>query len=485
MVGFIFCVVVVAFCLANAPVFVDPDTAWHLAAGDLILAHRHVPLHDSWSFTAGNEDWYNLSWLFDVGASAFFSAGGFSALYAVTLLAFAGAVTFMAQLCQARGAGMIATLLAVSVAAYVVFPGVLARPSLCSFVITAVFYRQLLRYRGSGLWQDVVWLPALMALWANLHAGFLLAIAMMILFLCEAAWERDGHRARGLCLLIAACFAASFLNPFGVRIYQIIYRTISSDFIQNDIVEWGPVEIGRDWPMTVLLVVLLFVSFAGNESTKRLPLVDRMLAPMLLVASLASARHGPVAALLTMPYISSRLSSLLSSTRLTALEARLCRLQRARTKMRVLCAVMIVLACAFISLPWPRNRVLGDAPGFARELFPSKEAAYISAHYSGLRFLNHYSLGGYLVYIWRGSEKVFVDGRARSVYSEEVLDDYINFVDSGGYGSRAEMIAAHYRLDGLIIPHDQDDAGLFSSNPRWKAAFTGPVATVYLKADPR
>jgi hypothetical protein len=482
MAGFVFCALVWVLCLAGAPVFADPDTAWHLAAGDYILAHRSIPLHDPWSFTAGSETWYNLSWLFDVGVSSLFSAGGFSALYALTLLTFSGGAAFMALQCRARGASVIATLLAAGVAACVIFPGVLARPSLCSFLLTPLFYRQLWRYRTFGLTRDIIWLPALLALWVNLHAGFVLAMAIMALFLIDAAWERDRRRVRGLCLLMAACLPATLLNPYGFRIYQGIYRTMSSDFIQNYIVEWGPVEIGRDWPMTLLLSVLLFVAVVGRQSTSRLPLIDRMLAPMLLIASLASGRHGPIAALLMMPYLSLRLSDLLSHSRLLEIETLLCVQYRDRTGLRAVCAAMVLLSGAFIILPWPRERLQGGAPGFPPGDFPAEEAAYVSLHCSGLRFLNHYSLGGYLVYIWRGSEKVFVDGRASTVYREEVLDDYINFVDSGGYGDRAASIAARYKLDGLIIPKDQDDAGLFSSNPRWQAVFKGTVATIYLKA---
>src|ERR1700733_2625700 len=59
--------------LSNAPVLLGHyDLGWHLAAGDLIRGRGIIPLQDPWSFTLGDRQWYNLSWLWDVIASAVF-----------------------------------------------------------------------------------------------------------------------------------------------------------------------------------------------------------------------------------------------------------------------------------------------------------------------------------------------------------------------------------------------------------------------------
>ena len=52
------------YYLSNASLLLGHyDLGWHLAAGDLIREHGSVPFQDPWSFTLGDRQWYNLSWL--------------------------------------------------------------------------------------------------------------------------------------------------------------------------------------------------------------------------------------------------------------------------------------------------------------------------------------------------------------------------------------------------------------------------------------
>ena len=66
-----------AFYLSNASLLLGHyDLGWHLAAGDLIRAHAAIPFQDPWSFTLGDKQWFNLSWLWDVIASRLMQSTG-------------------------------------------------------------------------------------------------------------------------------------------------------------------------------------------------------------------------------------------------------------------------------------------------------------------------------------------------------------------------------------------------------------------------
>ncbi|MEA2831325.1 MAG: hypothetical protein QOF22_2073, partial [Bradyrhizobium sp.] len=55
------------YYLSNATLLLGHyDLGWHLAAGDLIRDRGNIPFQDPWSFTLGDKQWYNLSWLWDV-----------------------------------------------------------------------------------------------------------------------------------------------------------------------------------------------------------------------------------------------------------------------------------------------------------------------------------------------------------------------------------------------------------------------------------
>src|SRR6202012_259691 len=75
-----------AYYLLNAPILLGHfDLGWHLAAGDLIRQQGAVPPHDPWSFTAATQPWLNLSWLWDVLASALYQQTHLAGLVILTV----------------------------------------------------------------------------------------------------------------------------------------------------------------------------------------------------------------------------------------------------------------------------------------------------------------------------------------------------------------------------------------------------------------
>src|ERR1700752_285137 len=97
------------YYLVNAPLLLGHyDLGWHLAAGDLITERGSVPFHDPWSFTSGGRQWFNLSWLWDVIASAIFQHANFTGLVLFVVSCGAVLVGYLASVCLNTGASAIA-----------------------------------------------------------------------------------------------------------------------------------------------------------------------------------------------------------------------------------------------------------------------------------------------------------------------------------------------------------------------------------------
>ena len=60
-------------CANNGMLFLDPDTAWHLAAGNAIHAAGHIPMTDPFAFTSAGVPWINLAWFWDMIISALYT----------------------------------------------------------------------------------------------------------------------------------------------------------------------------------------------------------------------------------------------------------------------------------------------------------------------------------------------------------------------------------------------------------------------------
>src|SRR5207237_2599351 len=90
------------------------------------------------------------------------------------------------------------------------------RPQLFGMVLfaLAVWLITLRRRHSRSLWA----LPLIGAAWANLHGSFFLAPALLLL-----AWLEDEHdrvpKARGTLGVGVATGVATFINPFGPRVW--------------------------------------------------------------------------------------------------------------------------------------------------------------------------------------------------------------------------------------------------------------------------
>ena len=231
------------YYLLNAQIILGHyDLGWHLAAGDLIRHDgRTFPLHDSWAFTSAGRAWFNLSWLWDVLASALFQHAGFGGLVLLTLACGAVIIGYLASLGLANSASTIAVCVAVLSAsllypAFASFPNVYlaASPNLATMLFSVVFYGECLRRS-----RRVLFLPVLMLLWVNLHGGFTLGLFIVGVFFGLALLHRDWSRLKLYGLAGGGCLAATLVTPLGWHIYEGVRATLGS-FVQAQITEWWP-----------------------------------------------------------------------------------------------------------------------------------------------------------------------------------------------------------------------------------------------------
>jgi len=475
-INFIFTLTLLCVAMVGNNPFQDPDTAWHLATGDLIRSLGTVPFKDTWSFTAGEEIWYNLAWIFDVIIVYMVENCGFSSVYTFTVLIFAASIMFSALYSLRQGANAYIVIIMIPLAVLCTKVGLSVRPNMFSILFTVIFYIILQKYRKQPKIEYLAILPIIMLIWVNTHGGFLLAFLLLGLFGYEALIEFNRKKFRELSLITALCLIAVLINPYGVEIYYGAYRTISGDFGKY-IDEWQPANVMHNFPMAFLLSMGLICAGIKNPQIK---FIDRLLVIIMLFMSLSSARHIVVASLLMLPYICICLSSYLYSSPIGNYirkreESFLNDMQEPDIRNISFCVVIVALI--LISFPL-RFGLIKEDSRFIEEKSPIAEAEYIEQNYPNLRFYNSYGLGGYLTYIWRGRVKVFVDGRANSLYSDDLLEDSMAIYFDKGFTEISDSIISRYKLDGFII--DAESSKAWDRNPKLKAVYRGKVATVYL-----
>src|SRR6266480_414995 len=209
----------------------DPDVWWHLRTGQLMFESHQIPHLDPYSFTRAGQPWINHEWLSQVTMYAMYRLAGWGGL----IVAFAAIVAISLWTVYVRCPGRpyiagIFTLWGATASA----PTRGVRPQMFSLLLASIFL--LILERSGKHPRLLLWTAPLTVLWVNLHAGYLVGIGLMILFLAgnvlEVAssqnWKQAAPQLRRLALALGACLAVVPLNPNGIQMYRYPLETLRS-----------------------------------------------------------------------------------------------------------------------------------------------------------------------------------------------------------------------------------------------------------------
>lgn len=457
---------------------VDPDLWWHLRTGQTILAHG-IPRTDVFSFTVPDHRWVTHEWLTQLFMWLVFRAGGLTAL----MLVFAVLIALTFWLVYRRCSGqpyLAAFVVLLAAAAAAITWG--ARPQMLNLLLLALFLTIVEGVRGGVLSERAFWwLPPLTVLWANLHSGYLLGIALLAGYVVGesmARWQADGpalSRAawRRLLLVTPLSFLAAAINPNGIHIWLYPFETLGSGAMQSYIVEWRPPDfhVPIFWPFGALLALGVLALIL---SPRRPGLTDLLLFGGTAGAGLLSARHIPLFALVAAPVVCRYLAASLAGTKLR----RLVNPPPAPPTPRALALlnVLLLLLGLGAGLFWIAARVAENDEAI-RDNFPVAAVDYlVSAGLEDARGYNSYEWGGYL--IWRGFP-VFIDGRA-DVYGDEFMHSYRR-----AYDARRDWRAPldDFAVQFVLLQIESPLATVLEESSGWERTYEDSLAVVYERVE--
>ena len=216
------------------------DLAYHLRAGDEILATGSIPRVDAWTFTGEGLPWLDQQWGSQVILATVFRLAGWTGL-ALFRAALVG-VTFGCLLLIARRRGWSwrnAALL--TLGAFVVAATALAlRPQLLGMAFFAVVLLLVSDRHRHPAW---LWaIPILVAVWANVHGSFFLAPLVLGLAWLEDVADRATTARTAVLVAIVSAITAC-LTPFGAGVWSYAVGLSTNAEVTRRVTEWQPTTI--------------------------------------------------------------------------------------------------------------------------------------------------------------------------------------------------------------------------------------------------
>jgi hypothetical protein len=338
------------------------------------------------------------------------------------------------------------------------------RPWLFSTLFFVLELDLLMQARKTGRMRQLLWLPAIFALWANLHIQFIAGLVMLAIALAEAVlaqrWGEIQARMRPawMCGISIACVLATLVNPYGWRIYQIAYEVATQSGAMSKVTELSALPFRRldDW-----CVLLLTLGAAGILArARRVAFFESALFVFAVWVSFRSQRDLWVVVIVAAALLAQGLpGSDENRFQLTPSYAP-----------AIAIAVTLIVSLGFCVLHVNNAQL---QTGLAENLPVRAVEVMKMKGWCGPLF-NDYSWGGYL--IWAQRLPVSIDGR-QNIYGDQRIDrNYATWNAQPDWASDPDLQKANLVIGPVEAPLTQ----LLRMDPRFQLGYEDKLAVVFV-----
>ncbi|MGY4318384.1 hypothetical protein [Bradyrhizobium sp. JR3.5] len=446
----------------------DSDTEWQIKVGQWILEHGAMPTSDVFSFTRFGEPWISSSWLSQV-AYALVYGGDWAGPVILTSVAIGASVAIFLQLLSpyfdpARALLIAALALLLSTIHFFARPHVLALPVLLAFIGGLMSAADR---RTHPSW----WLLPLMALWANLHGGFVLGLALIGPIGLEAVWSAEPSRRRQLIvrwgLFGVAALAASCVTPYGWNSLLGATKILSLGKLLSLIGEWLPADFSKPSFFEATLLGLIGV-ICYRGLTLSVPRILLLLG--LIWMALSHIRNIEMFAFIAPLVLAKPIAEQwgMAGVRATRFEE-----GHAVPVVTILATIAMVIGAWVTTTMFVAQHEFKFLP-----VFSPIAAVDVLQQHKAQRVFSTAPFGGYMV---SHDMKVFIDGRAE-LYGEQFVLDYYAALDARDVGQLLDLLDK-YRIDATLLSSDSPAGNALDHLKGWKRLYKDDIAVIHVRSD--
>ena len=446
----------------------DSDSFWQIKIGQWILDHRAMPTTDFYSFTRTGAPWISTSWLSQVALAFSHAQWGWAGPVILTAAAVAIAVAILVHLLEAHVEAPRAVLFVMlALALPLSIHHVLARPHILALPVMVAWVGLLMAAADRRTAPSWTWLP-LMALWANLHGGFVLGLALIGPISLEAVEHAEKGRRLALfmrwVLFGIGALIASCCTPYGWRTLQGVTNILSLGELLTLIFEWMPANFATFTPFEGALLALIAFGYHRGLvlSAPRIFLIL-----FLTWSALTHVRSIEAFAFLLPLVLAKPLGEMFPRPTADAAGT-----DRWPARYVTAAGALMIVAASWTSTSLYLGHhhfsfTMTHTPVAAVDLLEQRQAK---------RIFNAYQFGGYLI---SRDIPVFVDGRAE-LYGEKFVMDFFKATE----GKKPELLPRlldEHRIDATLLVADAPGPQILDQLKGWKRIYADDIAVIHVR----
>lgn len=435
----------------------DADTQWQITVGQWILDHHAVPHTDLYSFTMRGQPWISTQWLAQVLYAEVYAWFGWAG--PVVLAASASAATFalLARYLVRRlseGTALIFVAVALALSA----PHLLARPHVLALPIMVAWIGELIA-AADRREAPSLWLLPLIALWANLHGGFVFGLMMIAPIALDGVINADATDRVRLsvrwAMFAALALAASGLTPYGWESLLASRKILSLGHALPLIIEWHAADFTTLHPFEICLLGAIGLALYRGIT---LPPVRIVILLGLVHMALAQSRAAEILALLAPLVVAAPLAPQIGCTGTLA---------SPKATRGMLAGFVFVLMAATLTFAAMHR----FAPNTTNS--PVQAVTELKKLSVG-RVLNDYDFGGYLI---ASGVAPFIDGRTELYGEKFFVDHNTALIEPDGLFHLLD----EYRIEATLLRTQSAAAQLLDHVDGWQKIYGDEIATIHLR----
>jgi len=335
--------------------------------------------------------------------------------------------------------------------------------------------------------RDWFFIPAIFALWANLHGSFPIGLLMLGCFLLGDMMNKDqarvaeiDGRAKPLArhfLFFLLCLIAVCFNPYGLAIYNAVLEISANPNVKN-LEEWKPINLTMNQGQWGLVAVILFV-IVKLLARRKTDIAHWLLILGTGLATLWSSRMILWFAPAIVYAILLQAQRLWDRKRIPSTPQKCHSPTFLHGGLRI---VILISTFFFTPLCWefvtgknqdPHRSLSSETPIDAVEFL-------VQTGGEGIVF-NRFEWGDYLLWKSEGKIKPFAFSHAHLI-PKDVWRDYLQIL---GGSEKSLVLLDRYHIDVVLIdPNRQNKLyKLLEKNSAWQVEFQNEQAVVFLRID--